>query len=67
MTKRSMPPRFKGPARVYGFSLSLPKHRRCLDPNLPKRDRFILVGIIWANVAVYRNVVVENVPNDYIA
>ena len=48
-------------ARSGGFSLSVPKHRRCLDPNLPKRDRFILVGFIWANVVVYRNVVVGDV------
>ena len=26
-----------------------------------KGDKFILVGFIWANVAVYRNVVVGNV------
>ena len=40
--------------RSGGRSLALPKHRRYLDSNLPKRDRFILVGFIWANVAVYR-------------
>ncbi len=35
-------------------SLSVQKHRRSHSPNLPKRDRFILVGFIWANVVVYR-------------
>ncbi|WP_233540190.1 hypothetical protein, partial [Collinsella sp. AM29-10AC] len=45
--------------RSGGRSLSLPKHRHCLGRNLPKRDRFILVGFIWANVVIYRNVVVR--------
>ncbi len=66
MTRRSMPCLFHanlfalGGARWRCRNIDVPIVQIC-KKGMPKRDRFILVGFIWANVVVYRNAVVEDV------
>ncbi|MDB1920300.1 hypothetical protein, partial [Collinsella aerofaciens] len=66
MTRRSMPCLFHanlfalGGARWRCQSIGVPIVQIC-KKGMPKRGRFILVGFIWANVVVYRNVVVGDV------